>query len=86
MSLLPLRRWAARHHSEPSAELPAPGPFPTAQPTHDANVIIVVVLGVVLWLLAHGYSVATALAALAGVDAFAAAIASQLASKQPRDG
>lgn len=41
--------------------------------------IFVVVLVVVVWLLAHGYSAAAALGAVAGTGALAAAITSQLA-------
>ena len=78
MSLLPLRRWPARHLEEPPSRLPAPGPRPIARPPQDAIVIIVVVLVAVIWLLAHGYSTATALSVVAGADAVAAAIVSRL--------
>lgn len=80
MFLILLQRWSARHHEEPAGQLPAPGPFPAAHPRQDA-IVVVVVLVVVLWLVAHGYSVATALAAVAGADALAAAITSRVAAQ-----
>lgn len=83
MSLLPLRRWPARHLEEPPGRLPAPGPRPAARPRRDAIVIVVVVLVAVAWLLARGYSAGTALSVVAGADALAAAIASRLAGAKP---
>jgi hypothetical protein len=78
MSLLPVRRWPARRLEEPTGQLPAPGPHPSARQPRQAVVIIVVVLAAVAWLLAHGYSAATALGVVAGADALAAGIASRL--------
>jgi hypothetical protein len=84
MPMLPPRRWPARY-KEPTCQLPAPGPFPWMQPPRDVIVIFVVVLVVIAWLLAHGYSVNTALGAVAGAGAFTAAIASRLPATQPSD-
>jgi hypothetical protein len=84
MPMLPPRRWPARY-KEPTWQLPAPGPFPGMQPPRDVIVIFVVVLVVVAWLVAHGYSVNTALGAVAAAGTFAAAIASRLAAIQPSD-
>ena len=86
MSLLPLRRWSARHHEERTGQLPAPGPFPAARRPLAATVIFVVVLVVVVWLLDRGYSADAAVGAVAGAGAVAAAIASRLAGTQPGDG
>jgi hypothetical protein len=86
MSLLPLRRRSARHHEEPMGELPAPGPFPAARQPQHAIGIFLVVLVVVIWLVAHGYSVDAALGAVAGAGVVAAAVTSRLAGPQPGDG
>ena len=83
MSLLPLRHWPTDHLERPPGRLPAPGPRPAARPPRDTVVIVVVVLVVVAWLLAHGYSAATALSVVAGADALAAAITSRLAGAKP---
>jgi hypothetical protein len=85
MSLLPLRSWSARHHGQPAGQLPAPGPFPAAQP-QDAVVVFVVVLVVLVWLLAHGYSAAAAFRIVAVAGALAASITARLAATQPEDG
>jgi hypothetical protein len=82
MSLLPLRGWPARHLDEPAGWLPAPGSHPAPRPPRHAIVIVVVVLAAAVWLVAHGYSAATALGVIAGADALAAAIASRLARAQ----
>lgn len=86
MSLLPLRRWSARHLEEQTGQLPAPGPFPAAWRPLAATVIFVVVLVVVVLLLDRGYSADAAVGAVAGAGAVAAAIASRLAGTQPGDG
>jgi hypothetical protein len=79
MSLFPLRRW--RHHEEPPG-LPAPGPFPPAQPPQHTTVIFVVIVVLVAWLLTRGYSPGTALEIVAGAGVLTAGITSQLAGTQ----
>ena len=66
--------------------MPSPGPFPAARPPWRVIVVFVVVLVIVLWLLARGYSADTALGIVAGAGALTAAIASRLAGTQPDNG
>jgi hypothetical protein len=65
----------------PESRLPAPGPFPDARPG-SVTVILVVVLVAVVWLLARGYPVGTAVDAVAGAAAVSVAIVSRLARLQ----
>ena len=65
--------------------MPAAGPGPVSRraPSPHAVVIFVVVIVVVAWLLADGYSAGPALAVVAGAGALAAAITSWLAGTRP---
>lgn len=82
MSLPMLSRWRTRTREEPAGILPAPGPFPAAQPPLQVIVVFVVVIVTVAWLLAHGYSIQAALEVVAGAGAVTAAIVSGLAAAQ----
>jgi hypothetical protein len=86
MSLLSLRRRFARYCEEPTAELPAPGPFPTARRQLAATVIFVTILTVVIWLLDRGYSADAAVGAVTGAGGVAATVASRLAGTRPGNG
>jgi hypothetical protein len=77
-----LPRWRARTREEPAGMLPAPGPFPGAQPPLHAIVVFVIVIVTVAWLLAHGYSIQAALEVVAGGAAVTAATVSCLAAAQ----
>lgn len=83
MSLLPLRRWSPRPSDQPACQLPVPGPFPIV--LQDAIVIFVVVLIVVVWLLAHGYSDEDALRIVTTVGALTASIASRRVAAEAGD-
>ena len=83
MSLLPQRHRSVLEHEEPRGYLPAPGRFPAGRRPRHAIWIFLVVLVVVIWLVAHGYSADDALGAVAGAGVVAAAIATRLADPQP---
>jgi hypothetical protein len=68
----PIPRRPARNRDQ-QRMLPAPDPLP-ARPSPHAVVIFVVVIAVVVWLLADGYSVGSALAVVTGAGALAATI------------
>lgn len=85
MSLPMLPRRRARQREEPKLVLPAPGPYPAAQPPRQAIVIFVIVIVTVVWLLAHGYSTDSALGITAGAGAITAGIRSCLAGTPPAD-
>jgi hypothetical protein len=84
MPLIPVPRRTARDRWQ-HCQMPAPGPFP-GRPSPHAVVIFVIVIVVVAWLLADGYSAATALTVVAGAGALAATITSRLAGTRPADG
>jgi hypothetical protein len=73
-----LARRRARN-SRPQMILPAPGPSPAARPPGAAIVIFVVVLIVMGCLLDRGYTVQTALEAVAGAGVLSAVIVARLA-------
>lgn len=85
MSLPSLRRWSACRHDQSACQLPAPGSFPAARP-QGAVVIFVVVLVVLVWLLAHGYSAEATLRIVAAAGALTVTITSQLAAPDPGGG
>ena len=86
MSLIPLPGRRPERSRQQECVLPAPGPFPAAQPSLYAVVIFVVVTIVVVWLLGHGFSADAALAVAAGSGGLAAAIVSWLAGRLPTAG
>ncbi len=86
MSLLLLRRSPAFSHEEPGGLLPASEPPRPAPPYWSSAVIFTMVVGMVTWLLARGYSPQTALGIVTGTGLAAASITSWLADAQPGDG
>lgn len=86
MSLLLPRHSPACSHEEPGGLLPASDPPCPAQPYWSSAVIFTMVVGMVTWLLARGYSPQTALGIVTGTGLAAASITSWLADAQPTDG
>jgi hypothetical protein len=86
MSLIPLPGRRPGRSRPQECVLPAPGPFPVAQPSPYAVVIFVIVTIVVVWLLGHGFTVDAALAVAAGTGGLTAAIVSALAGRLPAAG
>lgn len=68
--LIPLlARWRAPER--PAGVLPAPGPYPAAQPLWFPIVIFVVIIVTMVWLLVQGYSINATLEAVGGAGALA---------------
>jgi hypothetical protein len=67
----------------PRAELPAPGSLTRSAPARETVVILLIITISVLWLLAHHYSVAAALAVTGGIGLISAELAVWLARVQP---
>lgn len=80
---LPDPRRRSRPRRNPPESLPAPGPFPAARPPREAVVIFVVILVVMAWMLARGYSASTVTEIAAGAGVLACGIVSRLAGTQP---
>jgi hypothetical protein len=86
MSLLLPRHSPAFSHEGPGGLLPASEPPCLAPPHWSSAVIFTMVVGMVTWLLARGYSPQTALGIVTGTGLAAASITSWLADAQPADG
>ena len=68
-----------RAPERPAGSLPAPGPYPLAQPSWRSIVIFVIIVVTVVWLLAQGYPINATLEAVAGAGALTAALVPCLA-------
>ncbi len=81
-----LPSWRARAPERPAGLLPAPGPYPVAQPSWRSIVIFVIIVITVVWLLNQGFSINATLGAVAGAGVLTAALVPCLADSPPATG